>query len=119
MFLLILAALSNVDQELLDAAELDGASWWTTLRRIVLPAIAPVVFIAALIRSLDLFRLFDSVWVMTQGGPGTMTETISIYAYQMAFREFEISYSAAIALLVIVILTVLVIGALRRMEIAR
>ena len=119
MFLLILAALSNVDGDLLDAAELDGAGWWTTFRRIVLPAIAPVVFIAALIRGLDLFRLFDSVWVMTQGGPGTMTETVSIYAYQMAFREFEISYSAAIALLIIVILTVLVIAALKRVEIAR
>lgn len=119
MFLLLYAALSNVDTEQLEAAEIDGASRWMTFRRIVLPAIMPVLFIAVLIRALDLFRLFDVVWTMTQGGPGTATETLSIYAYQMAFREFEISYSAAIAFLVIVLLTVLVVAALRRVEIAR
>lgn len=119
MFLILLAALSNVDQEQLEAAEMDGASRWMTFRKIILPAIAPVMFIAVLIRALDLFRLFDVIWTMTQGGPGTRTETISIYAYQMAFREFEISYSAAIAFLVIFVLTVVVVLALRRVEVAR
>ncbi len=119
MFLILLAALSNMDREQLEAAEVDGAGAWTVFRKIVLPAIMPVVFIAVLIRGLDLFRVFDVIWTMTQGGPGTRTETISIYAYQMAFREFEISYSAAIAFLVIVLLTVAVIWALRRVEVAR
>ena len=119
MFLLLYAALSNVDQEQLEAAQIDGASWWMTFRRIVLPAILPVMFIAVLIRALDLFRVFDLVWTMTQGGPGTATETLSIYAYQMAFREFEISYSAAIAFLVIFLLTVVVVAALRRVEVSR
>lgn len=119
MFLLLYAALSNVDREQLEAAQIDGASWWMTFRRIVLPAILPVMFIAILIRGLDLFRIFDVVWTMTSGGPGTYTETISIYAYQMAFREFEISYSSAIAFLVIFILTVLIIWLLRRVEVAR
>lgn len=119
MFLLLLAALSNVDREQLEAAEVDGASWWMTFRKIVLPAIMPVMAIAVLIRALDLFRVFDVIWTMTAGGPGTRTETISIYAYQMAFREFEISYSSAIAFLVIVILTIVVVAALRRVEVAR
>ncbi len=119
MFLLLYAALSNVDREQLEAAQIDGASWWMTFRRIVLPAILPVMFIAILIRGLDLFRIFDVIWTMTSGGPGTFTETISIYAYQMAFREFEISYSSAIAFLVIFLLTVLVIWLLRRVEVAR
>ncbi len=119
MFLLLLAALSNVDREQLEAASIDGAGWWMTLRRVVLPAIMPVMFIAILIRALDLVRLFDVVWTMTQGGPGTRTETISIYAYQMAFREFEISYSAAIAFLVIFSLTVIVLTVLRRVEVTR
>jgi multiple sugar transport system permease protein len=119
MFLLLYAALSNVDREQLEAAQVDGASWWMTFRRIVLPAIMPVMFIAVLIRALDLFRIFDVIWTLTDGGPGTMTETISIYAYQMAFREFEISYSSAIAFLVIFLLTVIVIWALRRVEVAR
>jgi len=119
MFLILLAALSNVDREQLEAAQIDGASRWVTFRKIILPAIMPVMFIAVLIRALDLFRLFDVIWTMTSGGPGTRTETISIYAYQMAFREFEISYSAAIAFLVIVALTILVVAALRRVEVAR
>lgn len=119
MFLLLYAALSNVDSEQLEAAQIDGAPWWMTFRRIVLPAILPVMFIAILIRALDLFRIFDVVWTMTSGGPGTFTETISIYAYQMAFREFDVSYSSAIAFLVIFILTVLIVWVLRRVEVDR
>ena len=119
MFLLLLAALASVDREQLEAAELDGASWWMTFRSVVLPAIMPVVVIALLIRGLDLIRIFDIVWTMTRGGPGTMTESISIYAYQMAFREFDISYSAAIAVLIIALLTAMVVTVLSRVEISR
>ena len=119
MFLILLAALSNVDQSLIEAAEIDGARWWRIFWRIVLPAIRPVLAVVLLIRALDLVRLFDIVWALTRGGPGTMTETISVYAYVQGFEQFETSYTAAIALLVIVILSVVVIVALRRMEIAR
>lgn len=119
MFLILLAALSNVDKSQTEAAELDGAPFWTVFRRIVLPAIWPVMSIAILIRGLDLVRLFDIVWALTRGGPGTMTETVSIYAYIQGFNQFETSYTAAIAFLVIVLLTVIVIWALKRMEIAR
>jgi multiple sugar transport system permease protein len=119
MFLLLLAGLSNVDQSQLEAAEIDGAGWWRIFWRITLPAIRPVLAIALLIRALDLFRLFDVVWALTKGGPGTMTETISIYAYVQGFQQFETSYTAAIAVMVIVLLSVLVILALKRMEIAR
>jgi multiple sugar transport system permease protein len=119
MFLLQLAALLNIDQSLTESAEIDGASYWTVFRRIMLPAIWPVLMIAILIRGLDLFRLFDVVWALTQGGPGTMTETISIYTYDQGFRQFETSYTAAIAFLVIVLLSLVVVAALRRMEIDR
>jgi multiple sugar transport system permease protein len=119
MFLLLLAALSEVDPSQQEAARIDGAGFWQALRHVTLPAIAPVIAIACLIRGLDLFRLFDVVWALTKGGPGTMTETISIYAYVQGFQQFETSYAAAIAFLVIVLLTSLVILALRRVEIAR
>ncbi len=119
MFLLLLAGLSNVDQSQLEAAELDGASWWRTFTKIVLPAIRPVLAIALLIRSLDLVRLFDVVWALTRGGPGTMTETISIYAYVQGFQQFETSYTAAVAIMIIILLSVIVIFVLKRMEIAR
>ena len=119
MFLILLAGLSNVDQSQLEAAEIDGAGYWRIFFKIVLPAIKPVLAIVLLIRALDLVRLFDIVWALTKGGPGTMTETISIYAYVQGFKQFETSYTAAIAVLIIVILSVLVIWALRRTEIAR
>jgi multiple sugar transport system permease protein len=119
MFLLLLAALSNVDQSQLEAAELDGASYWRVLRQIVLPAIKPVVAIAILIRGLDLFRIFDIIWALTEGGPGSMTETISLYTYVTGFSQFDTSYTAAMAFLVVAILSVMVTYALRRMELVK
>jgi len=119
MFLLLLTALSGVDEEQLEAASIDGASKFRIFRLIILPAIMPVMAVAILIRGLDLVRLFDIVWTMTQGGPGTHTETISVYAYQVAFREFDVSYSAAFALIIIVVLTILVLGFLRLVEVER
>ena len=119
MFLILLAALSNVDKSQLEAAEIDGAGFWRTFARVVMPAIWPVMAIAILIRGLDLVRIFDIIWALTEGGPGTMTETISIYSYVQGFRQFEISYNAAIAFLVIVLLTILVTSAIKRMGLAK
>jgi len=119
MFLLLLAGLSNVDPSVQEAAELDGAGFWQTFWFVTLPMIRPVIVIACLIRALDLFRLFDVVWALTRGGPGTMTETVSIYAYVLAFQQFETSYAAALAVVVIILLSVVVMLALKRIEISR
>jgi multiple sugar transport system permease protein len=119
MFLLLLAALANVDKSQLEAAAIDGAGYWRTFFKIVLPAIWPVMAIAILIRGLDLFRLFDIVWALTKGGPGTMTETISIFTYINGFQQFETSYTAAVALLIIVLLSIVVFAALKRVQLAR
>ncbi|MEO6024667.1 MAG: sugar ABC transporter permease, partial [Burkholderiales bacterium] len=119
MFLLLLAALSNVDKSQLEAASIDGAGYWQTFRKIVLPAIWPVMAIALLIRGLDLFRLFDIVWALTKGGPGTSTETISIFTYVQGFQQFESSYTAAVSLLIVILLTVVITWLLKRMEITR
>ena len=119
MFLILLAALSNVDRSLTEAAEIDGAGFWRIFVKIVLPAIWPVMAIALLIRGLDLVRIFDIIWALTAGGPGTMTETISIYTYIQGFQQFEVSYTAAIAFLVIFLLTIIVTWAIRRMRLAK
>jgi multiple sugar transport system permease protein len=119
MFLILLAALSNVDQSQLEAAEIDGAGFWRTFFKVVLPAIWPVMAVAIFIRALDLARIFDIIWALTRGGPGTMTETISIYTYTIGFQQFETSYTAAVAFLVIVLLSVIVIMALKRVGITR
>lgn len=119
MFLLLLAALSNVDKSQVEAAQIDGATKLRIFFRIVLPAIKPVLAIVLLIRGLDLFRLFDVVWALTQGGPGTRTETLSTYAYVQGFQQFEVSYTSAIAFVVVVLLSIAIVLALRRVEITR
>ncbi len=119
MFLLLLAALSAVDKSQLEAASIDGAGYWRIFFRIILPAIWPVMAVAILIRGLDLFRLFDIVWALTRGGPGTMTETISIFTYVKGFQQFETSYTATVALIIIILLSLVVFLALRRVGLSR
>ena len=119
MFLLLWAALNEVDKSQLESAEIDGASYVQRLWWIVLPAIRPVVIIALLIRGLDIFRLFDVVWGLTRGGPGTMTETISIYTYVVGFQQFETSYAAAMALVITLLLSAVVMTALDRVRLDR
>ncbi|MDF2762116.1 MAG: transporter substrate-binding protein, partial [Thermomicrobiales bacterium] len=85
MFLVLLAALSSVNPELYEAASLDGAGWWQALRDVSLPGIARVIAVAILFRALDAFKVFDLVYMFTQGGPGTSTESISWYIYQLGF----------------------------------
>ena len=119
MFIILMAALANVDQELLDAAAIDGASGWRTFLEVTLPAIRPVMMIALLIRGLDLIRLFDSVWQLTRGGPGSATETISIYAYIRGFQEFDTSYIAAVVVVLAILFSVGLVVVLKRMAIAR
>lgn len=118
MFLLLLAALANVDKSQVESAEIDGSTYWRTFWFIVFPAIRPVVAIALLIRSLDLFREFDKIWVLTGGGPGTMTELISVYIYKQGFQQFQTSYTAAMTFLVIILLTLGVVLAFRRMRVS-
>jgi multiple sugar transport system permease protein len=119
MFLILLAALSHVDRSQLEAAELDGARFPRIFFKIVLPAIWPVMAIAILIRGVDLVRIFDVIWALTGGGPGTMTETISIYTYIQGFQQFESSYTAAIAFLIVALMSIVVTWAIRRMGLAR
>jgi multiple sugar transport system permease protein len=107
MFLVLLAGLSSVNPELYEAAALDGAGWWQALRDVSLPGIARVIAVAILFRALDAFKIFDLVYMYTQGGPGTSTESISWYVYQLGFKFFRLGYASAVSFLVVVLLTVL------------
>lgn len=118
MFIILLAALSNVDRDQIDAAAIDGASRWKTFRYVSLPAIWPVMAVALIIRALDLFRTFDVVWQITKGGPGNATETISIYMFIRGFQEFETSYVAAQVVLVLISLSAILFFLLRRMRLS-
>lgn len=119
VFLLLLAALTQIDRGVLDAAEIDGASAWTKFRRVMLPAIRPVLMTVVLIRFVDLMRLFDFVYALTQGGPGTRSETISLYTYVLGFQQFATSYTGAVAFVSIVFMSVVLLVMLRRAAIGR
>jgi multiple sugar transport system permease protein len=106
MFLILLAGLSSLNPELYEAAALDGAGWWEELREITLPGLAPVIAVAILFRALDAFKIFDQIFMLTQGQPGTATETISWYIYQVGYKFFNLGYAAAVSYLLLMFLTV-------------
>jgi multiple sugar transport system permease protein len=114
MLLVLLAGLSAVNPDLYEAAALDGAGWWASLRDISLPGIAPVVAVAVLFRALDAFKIFDLVFMFTQGGPGTSTETASWYVYQLGFKFFRLGYASAVSWLLVILLTVVCTVYVRR-----
>jgi len=95
--LLLLAGLQTIPQDLYRAARVDGASAWTTFRRITLPALAPLMLVTALLRSLDALRVFDSIYVLTGGGPANTTETLSIYGYKLLFQTLQFGYGSTVA----------------------
>jgi multiple sugar transport system permease protein len=108
MFLVLLAGLAGVNAELYDAAALDGGSWWSTFKDITLPALAPVITVALVFRALEVFKVFDLIFMFTQGGPGTQTESLSWYIYFLGMKSFQMSYAAAASYLVVIFLTVVV-----------
>jgi multiple sugar transport system permease protein len=91
----------------IEAARIDGAGRWRRFRDIVLPLLAPYLLIAALMRSIDGFKLFDKVWAMTGGGPGNATETLSMHVHRLAFRYFDIGLASAAAIVMIAIAALL------------
>ncbi len=117
MFLLLFAALSNVDGALLEVAEVDDAGPWRMLRRIVIPAIRPAIVIAIAIRALDLLRLFDVVWTLTRGGPDGSSETLAVNVYERLSGSAGVSETGAICFATIVAVTLIatiVFGAMER-----
>ncbi len=101
--LLILAALQGIPAELYEATRVDGAGPWQAFMRITLPLIWPVLALGLLLRAIDVSRIFDEIYVMTQGGPGTQTQTISYYIYTEGITHFRIGYAAAMAWILCVV----------------
>ena len=101
--LILLAGLSAIPPEVTEAARIDGAGGLRRFRDITLPMLAPYLMIAALMRSLDSFKLFDKVYAMTGGGPGRATETLSLYVHRLAFRFFDIGQASTAAIVMILV----------------
>jgi ABC-type sugar transport systems, permease components len=121
MFLVLLAGLQAIPQEPYEAAVIDGSSRWQTFRHITLPLLKPAILIALLLRTMDLLRVFDQIFILTEGGPGFATETISLYIYRTAFRFSDFGYAAAMSFVLLIltnIISLLYIRLLQKQEAA-
>lgn len=100
--ILLMAGLQVIPKEFYHAALLDGAGAWRTFRYITLPLLKPVILVALIFRTLDAFRVFDAIYVLTGGGPAGTTETLSVYAYKVLFQTLQFGYGSTLALVVFV-----------------
>ena len=107
MVLLIMASLDCVPTDQIEAAMIDGAREGQIIRHIKFPFILPTTLIAVVMRAIDAVKLFDTVYVMTKGGPGSATEMVNMYSYIIAFQHFRIGYATTISFIFTIIVTVL------------
>ena len=107
VFLVLLAGLQAIPQEPYEAALIDGSSRWQTFWHVTLPLLKPSILIVLLLRTMDLLRVFDQIFILTEGGPGFATETVSLYIYRTAFRFFDFGYAAAMSFVLLVLTNVI------------
>ena len=107
VMLLVLAGLVSVPKYLYEAAEIDRASTWRRFRTITFPYIKSLLLLAVLFRTIETFKIFDIIYIITEGGPGTATESIAVNVYRLAFQNFRTSQSAALGYIILFIVIVL------------
>ena len=113
VFIMMIAALSNVDGAVLEAARVDGANWWQTTFRVKLPMVMNVIAITLLMRLIDAFRVLEVIYILTFGGPGDSTEILSLHIYKTAFVGQRLGSAAAISVLLLLVVAGLSWFALR------
>lgn len=107
VMLIVLGGLAAIPAEPYESARIDGASGWQMFRYITLPLIAPFLMVAVIIRSIDALKSFDIIYAITQGGPGTASETINIYLYSVAFAYYDIGYGSALVVVFFMLIVAL------------
>lgn len=113
VFIMMVAALANVDSAVIEASRIDGAQWWQMTFLVKLPMIAHVIAITLMMRLIDAFRVLEVVYVLTFGGPGDSTEILALHIYKTAFVGQQLGVAAAISVLLLVVVALLSWGALR------
>ena len=119
VMLIVLGGLASLPQEPYESAHIDGANAWQRFRYLTLPMLGPFLMVAVIIRTIDAFKSFDIIYAITQGGPGTASETINLYLYSVAFAYYEVGYGSAIAVVFfvfIVLLSLLLLHLRRRAD---
>ena len=107
VMLIVLGGLAALPTEPYESARLDGASEWQLFRHITLPLVAPFIVVAAVIRTIDAVKAFDTIYVISQGGPGTASETINLYLYLQAFAFYNVGNASAVVVVFFVIIMAL------------
>jgi multiple sugar transport system permease protein len=104
VFLILFAAIESLPRDVLEAARIDGASAWQTVRHIILPLLGPALAVAALFRAITAFKAFDQVYLLTSGGPGTATELLSLHLNRVFFEQNQLGYGAMLSLTIIAVI---------------
>ena len=119
VMLIVLGGLASLPTEPYESALIDGASEWQMFRRITWPLVLPFIMVAVVIRTIDALKAFDTIYVMTQGGPGTASETINLFLYLQAFAFYNIGYASAVVVVffaIIVALTLVLLWSRQRTQ---
>ena len=113
VFIMMIAALANVDSSVIEASRIDGARWWQMTMKVKLPMVMHVIAITLMMRLIDAFRVLEVVYVLTFGGPGDSTEILSLHIYKTAFIGQQLGVAAAISVLLLLVVAALSWAALR------
>lgn len=119
MFLILLSGLVSLPEDQMNQASILGASFWHRFRYLILPMMKPIILIALIIRSIEVFKVFDAPYLLTGGGPGSASETISIYLYRQTIENSRWGYASAVAIIVLIFVTAAGIFAVKPIEAAQ
>jgi multiple sugar transport system permease protein len=116
MMIILLAGIKGIPDEPYEAARIDGASPWQTFRYVTIPQLSKIIYIAVLLRTIDSFRAYDTIFMMTKGGPINVTSTLSWIVYDKGFKFLEFGYGAAICIVLLIIVVTLLTLAMKKMD---
>lgn len=106
VMIVLLAGLRSIPARVFEAARVDGSTRWQTFLHILLPMMAPYITVAFVLRFIDSFKVFDVIYILTKGGPGTSTQNLAYYTYDMGFGRFDFGLAGALSIIQLVLLTV-------------
>lgn len=107
VMLIVLGGIASLPTDPYEAAKIDGANAWQAFRHITLPLLMPFIVVSLIIRTIDALKVFDTIFVITQGGPGTASETINIFLYLQAFAYYQMGYASAVVVVFFAIIILL------------
>lgn len=119
VFLILFAGVEGLPKEILEASRVDGATTWQTVRRIIIPMMAPALMVAFLFRTIFAFKVFDQIYLLTSGGPGTSTEVVTLHLYRVFFAQNELGYGALLSIVIILAIVIFIVTTRRALASGR